>query len=830
MGLFSRLKEWHKQKIDRCNVACQSLLDNAVYAITEMDYFLTSSDDFLDLQQCEQILKNWATLRATLSLSINKKLKRATNYRKLLAVQRVFIQKYTLFQQAVFQHNESVAQKKLVDAYALVGNVEGRTLDRQQMMCILKEAHSQLVIAGAGTGKTTTIVGKIKFLLRKELCEPKDILVLSFTTASASEMRERIQKETNYPIETSTFHKLGLNIIKVVDGVVPKITRLSLRSFAKEQLPRLMEQPQYIQLLSTYLLYHGVVAKSEFDFTSKAEYDEYLESNPPITLKGERVKSYGELDIANFLSQHGISYEYEMEYPMDTRTSEHGQYYPDFFLPEYNVYIEYFGINKNGEVPPHFNGRNGKSATETYRETMKWKQNLHTEQGTTLIQCFAYEKVSGVLLSNLEIQLKKYQIAFSPKSPKELLNELKATENSLIDGFVELTETIINLIKSNGYTIAQVRSIVPPRNVATVANLMILALVEPIYEAYCSTLLQRGEIDFNDMINLATQYVQEGKYHYKHKYVIIDEYQDISKARFLLLKAMRDTNDYALFCVGDDWQSIYRFAGSDIGFILNFSKYWGVSEISRIETSYRFPQKLIDISSKFVMQNPNQVKKSIQGNTAEKTFPLEEISGYTEQNLADFIAIRLLDLPQNSSVFFLGRYGFDIDYIKKTPAFSCSYDNESGKVRISFLHRRDLKITFLTVHRSKGLQADYIFILNNKKSQMGFPSKIQDAPILDLLLNDSDNYPYAEERRLFYVALTRAKKKVFLLSLKGKESEFVTELQAVYGEEMKHEAFTCPQCGGRLVKRSGPYGEFFGCSNYRTQGCKYKRQIVKKQE
>lgn len=330
------------------------------------------------------------------------------------------------------------------------------------------------------------------------------------------------------------------------------------------------------------------------------------------------------------------------------------------------------------------------------------------------------------------------------------------------------------------------------------------------------------------MINLATQYIIDGKFQHKYKYVIVDEYQDISKGRFSLLQAMREKDDYNLFCVGDDWQSIYRFAGSDISFILNFSKYWGLSEISKIETTYRFSQQLVDISGRFVMRNPNQVRKSIRGMDKDTSFPLGEISGYTESNLADFLATRLLDLPKNSSVFLIGRYGFDLNYIRENSNYSCKYDNVSGRVQIIFTRRKDLQIIFLTAHRSKGLQADYVFILNNKKTRMGFPSKMQDAPILRLLLEDSDTYPYSEERRLFYVALTRAKRKAILLTLSEKESEFAMELRSQYEEEIKREAFTCPICGGWLVKRSSQYGEFLGCSNYKSQECRYTRDIYKK--
>lgn len=133
----------------------------------------------------------------------------------------------------------------------------------------------------------------------------------------------------------------------------------------------------------------------------------------------------------------------------------------------------------------------------------------------------------------------------------------------------------------------------------------------------------------------------------------------------------------------------------------------------------------------------------------------------------------------------------------------------------------------MTAHGSKGLQADYVFLLNTKAYGMGFPSQIADAPILQLLLDNCDHYPFAEERRLFYVAITRAKKKVWLVTLKGNESVFVKEIDEAYGGAMRREQYTCPLCGGRLVRRSGLYGDFFGCSNYKTSGCRYIRNIRK---
>jgi DNA helicase-4 len=209
------------------------------------------------------------------------------------------------------------------------------------------------------------------------------------------------------------------------------------------------------------------------------------------------------------------------------------------------------------------------------------------------------------------------------------------------------------------------------------------------------------------------------------------------------------------------------------------------------------------------------------------TFPVGDINARSEQDLVRLMTGLLPDLPLNSSVLFIGRYNFDIGMIKNSSDFSFKFDNNAQRINIIFKRREDLKITFLTVHRSKGLQADYVFILNNQRTSLGFPSKIQDAPIMNMLLDNSDEYPHSEERRLFYVAMTRAKKKIFLLTVKDGESEFVKELRLTHREEMKREreANTCPSCGGRLVKRKGPHSEFFGCSNYSTNGCKYTRQI-----
>lgn len=822
MGFIKTIINQHQKKVQERNEACNSLILRADGALNDAKAIFSIQQAFVEPGAGMVWRYKNGDVLADLEEGKIRKLKKAAKYKMLLAKQAEMAEVDNTIAQKISKHNAYVAKVKAQEAYALIGHVEGRKLDQQQMMCIVKEMRNHLVIAGAGTGKTTTVVGKVKYLLKTGKYLPQDILVLSFTNASATEMKERITTETGHNIAASTFHKLGLEIISRVEGKVPRITQINLRKFVKEQLLQNMQSDSYLRLLSAYLLYNRVVAKSEFEFKTKQEYDEYLKLNPPKTISNITVKSYGEMDIANFLTQNGVRYIYERPYEVDTRTEKYGQYHPDFYLPEYKIYIEYFGINRKGEVPAYFKAEDGKSATENYRASMEWKRQLHKAHQTTMIECYAYEKLEGNLLEALKERLVAASVRLAPKTAKEMWEQVAAEGDTVLDGMIELLETLINLIKSNGYDIQKVREMNRGGSNAQ-ANNILLSLLEPIFVAYCKYLADHREIDFNDMINLASEYIRQRKYVHPYKYVIVDEYQDISKARFQLLESMRKISDYDLFCVGDDWQSIYRFAGSDIGFILNFAKYWGATEISRIETTYRFSQKMIEISGGFVMQNPAQIKKSIKGINGSTGFPLGEISGYTDKFAIEFTAKKLEDIPKGSSVFFIGRYSFDAKLLEDSELFSCQYNNVSGLVDVKAKNRPDLNMVFLTAHKSKGLQADYVFIINNKSSRMGFPSKIQDAPILELLLDNCDQFPYAEERRLFYVALTRAKKKAFVVTVDGQESVFAKELKNNYAEELKKERFTCPNCGGKLIKRSGAYGAFYGCANYPT--CTYTRKL-----
>lgn len=795
----------------------------------EIDRYLTQNDYLYEFDYQEK-RKEWARRCWEIKQKISNPVKGIKSWLYgLIDIQKECNEKYIDCQKELDElimiikdHNKRYMDMAITEAYKIIPNIEGSLLDRQQMEAIVKHPDNQLVVAGAGTGKTTTIIGKVKYILAKEMCREDEICVLSFTKAAAQEMEERLYAQTKKKIHVSTFHSLGLEILRQTNGVAPIIYSANMSEFIKKKLKEYMQIPEYVNEISNYIFFNRIPIKSEFEFKNQNAYQEYLKINPPTTILGEKVKSYGEMVIANFLTQHSIKYLYEKVYPYDTRTEKFDQYQPDFYLPEYNIYIEYYGINKKKEVPSYFRGKNGKTASQIYCEGIEWKRKIHRQYNTTLIECYAYDYMDGKLQDKLKQELLKYDILMIELQIEEVFQHLSEEKNKFLGELAKVMQTVIllakgqrmtaiDLIKISNYQMAQQRSLI---------NLTV-----PIMEAYDKYLREQKMIDFADMLNLATDTIGAGKYHHKYKYVIVDEYQDLSSGQYYLLKSMRHDKNYKLFCVGDDWQSIYRFNGSNIGYILNFYKHWGNTDISKIETTYRFPQKLVDISSTFIMKNPNQLRKHmISKSNITEEYVLSEIREHQETYAVRTMIDVIEELPENSTIYFIGRYKHDIDMLMDS-RLQMKYDKTNENIVIILSGREDLKMKFYTAHRSKGLQADYVFIINNKDTGMGFPSKIQNAPLVEWLLGKQDSYDFAEERRLFYVALTRAKRRVWIITLENNFSAFAQELLEQYSDEIKKGSNVCLKCGAPMQKRKGPYGTFWGCTKYMKTGCTYKKPL-----
>ena len=296
--------------------------------------------------------------------------------------------------------------------------------------------------------------------------------------------------------------------------------------------------------------------------------------------------------------------------------------------------------------------------------------------------------------------------------------------------------------------------------------------LEILASQYEEHLKENHSIDFAGLLEEATNHTNPI---HTYDYVIIDEYQDISLLEYLLIRSLRQLRSFKLFCVGDDWQTIYQFAGSEISLILNFEKCWGETSRFKIEQTYRFPEKLAKLSGKFIMQDRTQLRKQIRGALVYDKDQIVEINGPSERTDLNSLYFFFLNMPEHASVFLIGRYNFDIKKISRCEFLSFEINEE--KVLISMHERPDLRISFLSAHKSKGLQADYVLIINCRNTVLGFPSRMKENEIFRIVrevaiqkleqrkMNKRKCEKFSEERRLFYVAMTRARKRILFLTV-----------------------------------------------------------------
>ncbi|MDA3872158.1 MAG: UvrD-helicase domain-containing protein [Candidatus Marinimicrobia bacterium] len=774
-----------------------------------------------------------------------------------ILIVKQFLQYYIESSSLRLLYNKNFIKEELEIYKIFFNNIEGKKLDTQQRTSIISNEDNNLVVAGAGSGKTTTIVGKINYLIDRYDTKPNDILLISFTKKSADELASRINLKG---LKAKTFHKFGIDVISSIEKKQPSIfDEKQFKPFIIRTFKELLKDENYIIKVIQYFTDFSKPIKQQDEFDNQGEYFQYLKDNNfksyqqkekpvngKVTYKMEVVKSIEECQIANFLFFNNINYEYELPYEHDTATQAFRQYKPDFTInPKGDrVYLEHFAKNKNGTVPEWFadesKGESQEDATRKYNDGIKWKRKIHKKYSTTLLESYSYEMYDGTLFDNLTEKMLQIGITLKPKTPQEKWKIISEVTSDEVDNIISLFQTFITLMKANNYKISDVKE----KNSAEVSdtfqkqrNALFIEIIQPIFESYEKLLTERNEIDFSDMINKASNYISRGKYKNKFSYVIIDEFQDISIGRYQLVKAIKTNNPVCkLFAVGDDWQSIYRFSGSDIALFKEFENYFGCTIKSKIESTYRFHDPLIHLSSKFILKNPNQEKKELKGTTLSKSTEYKIIYSNSD-NQDDSLALKevfdkLILNEKNiekKKIIILGRYSFDIDRIKNEQYFF-KINNSTGKIsyKVKTDKGTEINITsqFLTVHRAKGLEADIVIIINCNSGKFGFPSEISDDTVLILLLSEADQFENGEERRLFYVAMTRAKENVIFIADSLYKSKFITELEL---ESDNNSIKKCPRCKIADLKlksgtKNGEKWEFYGCSNY-IYGCDYKEWL-----
>ncbi len=717
----------------------------------------------------------------------------------------------------------------------------------QRIACINDEERT-LLIAGAGSGKTATIVAKAIYLIESGLAKPFEILMLAYNRDAAREMKDRIQKRLESraeDIDVLTFHSFGNHFIKDTAGVYRGVTSFTeqheqFKTFIANVIKAEIERSNsYKEKFVEYFIDFQVPVRAESSFKDIHDFQAFQKSHDLMTFAQELVKSGGELRIANLLFRWQIPYAYETKYPYVNFA-----YKPDFFITTKPIsdasptndlnhqkaieaWIEYFGIDCNGNVAPHID-------CETYKEERLKKIELHKQNKTTLIELSTADLQQGVLDEKLRLALLTLGFTIDRLTDDQILAKIwdqKSSLNPKWQRFLELVVSYLPLYldvsESEDEILAKAAEVgFDVRRITAFFDVF-----RPILRAYQEYKSDRQEIDFSDMITKSRQIIQKLDRPLPYKYVLVDEFQDLSHSRGqLLLDVLQHTNNAKLFAVGDDWQSIYRFAGSDLNLFVDFKERFPNSSILELDRTYRFSNRLNELSSSFVTKNPRQLKKTMQ---AQEKVSVASAVLYDVRNHQDTDSksnnappdpqkdlyakaitswlekisrkVRQRDGKQNH-VMMIGRY---------------QWGNMSSLQMLPLLEQLqkdfpDLFIEYKTAHSSKGLEADYVILVGLDNEV--FPSDRLSDEIIEASLPRIEGFPFAEERRLLYVAMTRARQYLVILYDSYVPSIFALELAEYSNEIIQHKQsnrkYTCPKCqAGSIIKISTEKGNYFRCSN-----------------
>lgn len=701
-----------------------------------------------------------------------------------------FISDFGAINRLVKQHNEGIITFLLDTHKEFFDHCLKYPLDKQQRRSIVSEEENCLVVSSAGSGKTSSIVGKVKYLTEIKKINPQNILLISYTNKAAAELTERMGIAG---LRGYTFHKLALDIIGQTTGQKPSIYENTDALFVKIY-HELLNDKKFKKSVIEYFIDYQTPEK-EWE-KRKNERRQQLSEQKEVRLKATfpdmdgktvYVRSEQEQKICFALSSLSVKFRYEEPYEHPLVDEMHSQYKPDFSIyfeqggETKRIYLEHFGVDEHGLVPIWFAKDRGityEEANQKYNDGITWKKAAHEKFGTKLLTTSSADFHYSDIREKLKTLLEKADVSIQEKTDAELYDMVLPPNSKHEKAFIRLVVTFVTLIKSSCKSVDEVLR--QTKNAGDERSTFIIKnIFQPVYKRYIEELANINQIDFTDAILQATD-ICRSSHPVKYDYIIVDEFQDISVDRYNFLKVLREGNPPAkLYCVGDDWQSIYRFSGSDMALFNQFSDYFGQTEINKIETTYRFGEPLVSLSSQFIQRNEAQIKKNIHPFNPQVKTELQ-FCDYERRDYCNVIGQLVASIPLDKSVFLLGRYSFDDYYL------SFMYKSVKEGNRFFYIIG-DRKIEFLTVHKSKELEADYVIILQCNKDTYGFPSLVSDDPVLNYVLTKSDQYPYGEERRLFYVAITRAKVKTYILYDRRFPSVFVDEF--LHPEKITEESY-----------------------------------------
>lgn len=766
----------------------------------------------------------------------------------------------TAIKDLVANHNQSFLNNKMNSEKEYLDNILKEVdpaiqLDDDQRKVVLTDEDYCLVIAGAGAGKTTTVAAKVKYLVEKQDIKPEEILVVSFTNKAVDELKDKIQKQLHINCPITTFHASGNAILHKQNEEKLNIVQNDKLYFILEDYfnESVLTNEKLVDDLVTFFASYcdapadeildkavlfNKIASSSFT-TLKSELGEYEKKIIPsgdkkyVTIQNEQLRSNEEVQIANFLYLNNIDYEYEPKYKFNIPGSLK-PYTPDFIIRqgEKEAYIEHFGVTQDG-----FSNRYSPEELKKYNKAMRDKVSLHKQHGTNLICTCSKYNDGRELTNHLKEKLDENGFILNPKDKKEVMKKLSNQDGSrYVRKLINLVDRFIGNFKTNGFSDQQFDEWQLASN--NVRTKLFLRICKECYLEYERYLKKNNAIDFSDMINKSAILLKESetvRSQIQFKYIIVDEYQDISRQRFNLVEALHANSNAKIIAVGDDWQSIYAFSGSDITLFTKFSEIMGYAELLSITKTYRNSQEVIDIAGNFIQKNTSQIRKTLKSpktitdpviiytydsKLKEKGASARSGANYNQAKAVEVAIEQILEYDRkgdkkSSSILLLGRFGFDGKNLERSGLFE--YKDYGSKVKCKKYPK--LNITFMTAHASKGLGYDNVIVINGKNETYGFPSKIEDDPVLNYVIKRDNTIDAAEERRLFYVAMTRTKNRVYFIAPEENPSEFLLEIKNDYKnvvlkgewneETSNNNKFkkACPICGYPLQHK---YKEAYG--------------------
>jgi DNA helicase-4 len=637
--------------------------------------------------------------------------------------------------------------------------------DEAQCNAIVRDDVRNLVIAGAGSGKTRTIVGRIRYLLERNV-PPTAILAVTFTNKATEEMDDRLA-QMGVPIAdrekggvtVSTLHSLGKRVVQAVaTGPVSVADDRWMDSLVASVLreARTGQDARLAQLyMNAILNFH----RSEDETAPALGGDKTYR-----TLRGEHVRSIGERMIADFLFLNHVEYKYEAKASWASVGGGRGGYHPDFTLPESGASIEYWGVNRAGDVPAGWT-----TSTADYKQGMAWKRDQFHREGKALIEFYDYERTEGTLDAALRERLTRAGIVLRPMAFEEVGKSFK--DLKYIGSSIE--KLLVQFIANARAMRRESKDIQPhlKRSTPRVHHFGLLGIA--VLERYQAALSAEDRIDFSDMLHRAADILESGTNPLpKIEHVLVDEFQDTSAAMARFLKALVAVTGARLFAVGDDWQAIYGFAGGDVDYIVHFESHFGPASTTMLNVNYRSPSLIVEAGGALIAHNPNQVPKQVVVHSGERG------EAYVHEVPDDDAAIvnRTMRLIQeelkrckSDEILVLSRTNHMLeDVFEECRRRGIPVDNPDrgvGGVRI------------LSAHRAKGLEAKVVIIANASNHLFGFPSKVENPDVLEPVRMSAGN-DQAEERRLFYVAITRAADRLHFVVRKGLPSPYLAEIES----------------------------------------------------